>query len=104
MELTGKVKVIMDEQRFESGFFKREFVITTEDQYPQDIKFELLKEKSDMISSFKPNDPIRVLFDIRGSEWNGKYFNNLVAWKVEPMSAPAAGAEGDAAALRGPPP
>jgi hypothetical protein len=45
MEIIGKVKLIRDEQSFASGFTKREFVITTEEQYPQDIQFELLKEK-----------------------------------------------------------
>ena len=38
MEITGKVKVIMDMQSFDSGFTKREFVVTTKEQYPQDIK------------------------------------------------------------------
>ena len=33
-------------QKFDSGFEKIEFVVTTaQDPYPQDIKFELLKEK-----------------------------------------------------------
>ena len=41
MEIIGKVKLIRDEQSFASGFTKREFVITTEEQYPQDIQFEL---------------------------------------------------------------
>ncbi len=51
MELTGKLKLKFDEQKFDSGFFKREFVVTTQEQYPQDIKFELFKEKCEMISS-----------------------------------------------------
>ena len=93
MDITGVIKVIMDEQRFESGFFKREFVITTEEQYPQDIIFEMHKERSEAVASRQQGERIRVYFDIRGREWNGRYFNNLVAWKVE-----AAGAEGAAPA------
>ena len=83
MELTGKLKVKMDEQKFDSGFFKREFVVTTQEQYPQDVKFELFKEKCEMIANVNDGDMIKVLFDIRGNEYNGKYYNNLVAWKVE---------------------
>ena len=45
MDITGKIKLIREEQSFSSGFTKREFVITSEDRYPQDISFELLKEK-----------------------------------------------------------
>ena len=93
MDITGKIKAIMDEEKFDSGFYKREFVITTEEQYPNDIKFELLKEKSELIKDFKEGDRLKVLFDIRGREWNGKYFNNLVAWKLE-AAGQSAGPDG----------
>ena len=87
MELTGRIKVIKVEQTFPSGFTKREFVITTEEQYPNDISFELLKEKGGLITSFKEGDRLKVNFDIRGREWQGKYFNSLVAWKLENAGA-----------------
>ncbi len=87
MELTGRIKLIRDEQTFPSGFTKREFVITTEEQYPNDIQFELLKEKGNLITAFKEGDRIKISFDIRGREWQGKYFNSLVAWKVETAGA-----------------
>lgn len=83
MELIGKVKLIRDEQSFASGFTKREFVVTTEEQYPQDIQFELLKEKGNLITAYKPGDRIKVFFDIRGREYQGKYYNSLVSWKIE---------------------
>ncbi len=83
MELTGRIKVIKDEQTFPSGFTKREFVITTEEQYPNDISFELLKEKGSLIAAYSVGDRINVHFDIRGREWQDKYFNSLVAWKLE---------------------
>ncbi|NCD34465.1 MAG: DUF3127 domain-containing protein [Spartobacteria bacterium] len=39
--VTGTVKKIMDEMVFDSGFRKREFVITVpDDKYPQDIKIQ----------------------------------------------------------------
>ncbi len=83
--MTGKIKVIMDEERFDSGFIKREFVITTEDQYPQEIKFELFKEKTELMNSFSPGDKVNVKFDVRGREWNDKYFVNLNAWKIDAL-------------------
>ncbi|HEY8404380.1 MAG TPA: DUF3127 domain-containing protein [Flavobacteriales bacterium] len=90
MELIGRIKLIRDEQTFASGFSKREFVITTEEQYPNDIAFELLKEKGELITRFNQGDRIKVSFDIRGREWQGKYFNSLVAWRIESADAPAA--------------
>jgi hypothetical protein len=101
MELKGKVKIISDEQNFDSGFNKREFVISTQEQYPQDIKFELFKEKSSLITSFEVGAEIVVHFDIRGREWNDNYYVNLVAWKLEAVGAPAAAPV--QAAVDGPP-
>lgn len=82
-EITGKIKKIFDQQTFSSGFFKREFVVTTEGDYPQDIKFELLKDKTSLIEPYSEGVEVKVSFDIRGNEYNGKYYNNLVAWKLE---------------------
>ena len=83
MELVGKVKLVRDEQTFASGFTKREFVITTEEKYPQDISFELLKENGSLLTSDSPGDRIKVFVDIRGREYQGKYYNSLVSWKIE---------------------
>lgn len=92
-ELTGTVKEIFDEQTFASGFNKREFVVTTEaEKFPQDIALECLKDKVDLVNKLKKGDKVKVSFDIRGREWQGRYFVNLAAWKVE--SAGGAGASG----------
>jgi hypothetical protein len=95
--MTGTVKVVMDEVTFPSGFNKREFVVTTEDdRYPQDIKFETVKDKTALLNDLKEGQRIKVTFDLRGNEHNGRYYTNLSAWRVEPAGegAPA----GDAAA------
>lgn len=87
-ELTGTVKEIFEEQTFGSGFNKREFVITDEaDKYPQEIKFECVKEKVELVNSLNKGDRVKVTFDIRGREWQGKYFVNLAAWKVDKIGA-----------------
>ncbi|MEN8734993.1 MAG: DUF3127 domain-containing protein [Lentimonas sp.] len=97
-ELSGTVKEIFEEQTFASGFNKREFVITsTADKFPQDIKFECLKDKVELVNRLNKGDQVKVTFDINGREWQGKYFVNLAAWKVE--AAVAAPSSDD-----GPPP
>jgi hypothetical protein len=76
-------KIYPVESKSES-FQAREFVIKTEDeQYPQHIKFQLTQDKCDIIDQYKEGDKILVSFDLRGREWNEKYFTNLNAWKVE---------------------
>jgi hypothetical protein len=82
-ELTGKIKLIQDEQTFASGFTKREMVVTVDDgRYPQDISLEFVKEKISLLDDLQPGQEVTVSFDIRGREYNGRYFNNLQGWKV----------------------
>jgi len=81
-EAAGKIKLINDVQNFPSGFSKREFVVTTGDKYPQDLKFEVVKDKCAMLDDYKEGQEVQVNFDIRGNEYNGKYFVNLSCWKL----------------------
>ena len=99
-EMVGTVKVVMDEMTFPSGFSKREFVVTSEgDRFPQDIKFECLKDRASLLDNVKAGQRVNVTFDIQGREYNGKYFVNLVAWKI----GDAANAAGASAANGEPP-
>ena len=82
-EATGQIKVIQDTQTFPSGFSKREFVITVgDDKYPQDIKYEVVKDKCTMLDQYSVGQDVTVNFDIRGNEYNGKYYVNLSCWKI----------------------
>jgi len=92
-DLTGTVKLVMDQQTFDSGFTKREFVVTTEgERFPQDVKFECVKERVSLLDSVQPGQRVAVSFDLRGNEYNGRYFVNLTAWKVEEADSQAADA------------
>ncbi len=82
MDIKGKVKLIEDTQTFGSGFTKRSFVITTDDKYPQDVKFDCIKDKTELLNSLKEGDGVNVDFNIRGNEYKGKYYVNLEAWKI----------------------
>jgi hypothetical protein len=89
LQITGKVKAVFDTQTFGSGFTKREFVITTSEQYPQDVKFELIKDKTGAIDAYKVGQSVTVYFNVRGNEHQGKYYVSLQAWKLEAdQSAP----------------
>lgn len=100
-EATGKLKVIFDTQTFPSGFTKREFVVTIgDDNYPQDVKFELIKDKCSWLDNFQQDQEVTVSFDIRGNEFKEKYYVNLNCWKIvgagqgagnAPASRPPAG-------------
>lgn len=89
------MKWIGSTQSFPSGFSKREFVVTTaHDKYPQDIKFEIVKDKCPLLDSFEPGQDVQVSFDIRGNEYNGKYFVNLACWKIQAADGSPQGSGG----------
>lgn len=90
MEIAGRIKLISDIQTFDSGFRKREVVVTTEEQYPQHILIELLGDRVDIINSFNVGDDVRVSINIRGREWvnpqgETKYFNSITGWRIEKL-------------------
>ena len=98
-EIEGNLVKKFDTESKTSSFQTREFVITTEGTYPQFVKFQLTQDKCQVIDEYQENEKIKVFFDLRGREWQGKYFTNLNAWRVEKVSqgtadAPAA-ASGD---------
>ena len=57
--------------------------MTVEDgKYPQDINFEFVQDSVAKLDAVNEGDQVTVTFDIRGREYNGRYFNNLVGWKI----------------------
>jgi len=89
LKLTGKIKLINETQTWDSGFSKREFVLTTQEQYPQDVKLEVVKDKCALLDKFKVGDNVDVSFNVRGNEYNGKYYVSLQGWKINESSASA---------------
>lgn len=85
-EIEGTLTVIGEIQSFASGFTKRQFVVKTPGEYPQVIAFELVKDSCAKIDKHKLGDGVKVFFNVRGNEYNSKYFVNLSAWKID--SAP----------------
>ncbi len=72
-----------------ASFQAREFVITTDGTYPQFVKFQLTQDKCSILDSYNEGEKVKVFFDLRGREWQDKYFTNLNAWKMEKVQANA---------------
>lgn len=88
-ELTGTVKVIQEPQTFSSGFTKRELVVTVaHDKYPQDINIEFVQDRVQLLDSLSVGQEVTITFDIRGREYNGRYYNNLQAWELTSVPIP----------------
>jgi len=84
----GKVKVITPTVQVSDSFKKREVVITTEETYPQDLKFEFTQDNCSKADGLQVGQLATIFFNLRGREWTNKegkesYFVSLNAWKVE---------------------
>lgn len=83
-EIEGKLHKKFDTESKTPTFQAREFVILiSEDNYPQYIKFQLTQDRCALIDDYEEGNAIKVHFDLRGREWNDKYFTNLNAWRLE---------------------
>jgi hypothetical protein len=93
-KLTGTLKVINPTQVISDRFSKREFVVETQDQYPQMIMFQATQDKCGLLDNFQMNEQVEVSFNLRGREWTSpqgevKYFNTIEAWRIERVGQPA---------------
>ena len=82
-EVVGKLHKKFDTENKTDTFQAREFVIEVDGNYPQFVKFQLVQDRCTLVDNYEEGDMINVHFDLRGREWNGKYFTNLNAWRVD---------------------
>ena len=88
MEVIGKIKVKGETQTFGSGFTKRELVVTTDEQYPQMIAIDFVKDNCAVLDKYSVGQDVKVSINLGGREWINpegvaKYFNSLTGWRIE---------------------
>ena len=89
MEIQGRIKVIFAPETVgQNGFQKRDLVITTDGQYPQDIIIQFAQGNCALLDNLQIGQIVKVHFNLQGREWTSpqgevKYFNTVVGWKIE---------------------
>ena len=97
MEITGKIIAVLPERggisKTGNEWKMQEYVIETHEQYPRKVCFNVFG--SDKIAQFniQAGEELTVSFDINAREYNGRWFNDIRAWRVERGVAPAAPAD-----------
>jgi hypothetical protein len=87
--IKGAIKLINPIKVINDKFSVREFVVTTPDaKYPQDILFQTVNDKMDVLESLGVGQQVEVSYNVRGREYAApgkpvKYYNTLDAWKIE---------------------
>lgn len=110
MEITGKIIVAAEprsgqSQRTGNSWKVQEFVIETHEQYPRKCMFNVFGEDRLREFNLQVGDEVTVSFDIDAREYNGRWYNDLRAWRVvrtdpnavAPQAAPAAAVPSPAA-------
>ena len=93
MEITGKIIAVLPERggiaKTGNEWKMQEYVIETHEQYPKKVCFNVFG--SDKIAQFniQAGEEMTVSFDINAREYNGRWYNDIRAWKVERGVAPA---------------
>lgn len=94
LAIKGRIKSILD---VESGtskagktWRKQSFVLDTGAQYNPDVCFGVFgDDKIDMLAKYSPGAEVEVAFNISSREYNGKYYHNIDAWKIDPIGSQA---------------
>jgi len=85
MEIKGKLVKVLPVQTGQgrNGEWKRqEFVIELEGTYPRKVCISSWGDKVN-VESLIEGTMLNVSFDVESREFNGKWYTNLTAWKVE---------------------
>ena len=68
MNVKGRLHLKGETQQISQKFAKRDFVIETEDKYPQLVSLQLTQDKCGLLDDYEVGDAIDADINIRGRE------------------------------------
>ncbi len=89
MQLIGKLIQLLPLQTGtgkNGAWRKQDVIVETEGQYPKKVCISIWGDKINE-SQLQPGSQLKIDFDIESREYNGKWYTDVKAWKVEMASA-----------------
>lgn len=87
MEITGTLVTHLPVQtgisKKGSEWTKRSFVIQPPGQYAKPVPIEAFGDKFDVLDTIAEGEEITVHFNLDGSEYNGRWYVKVSAWKID---------------------
>ena len=87
LTLKGKLVKILNMEsgvsRNGNSWKKQEFILETQEQFPRKVCFTLFNDKVSLLTGFAGGEDLEVSFDVESREFNGKWYHNINAWKIE---------------------
>ena len=89
MELAGKITHVLEEKSGASArgpWRKQEYVIEIPGDYPKQVCFMVWGDKIDQFQIVEGQE-LTVHFDLESREYNGRWYTDVKAWRVERSEA-----------------
>ena len=87
MQIKGTLQQIL---KLESGvskagkeWKKQDFIMVTNEQFPKTVCFTLFGDKISLIDGITEGSEVEVYFSLESRDFNGKWYHNINAWKIE---------------------
>lgn len=91
LELTGKIIQVLPERSGTSArgpWRKQEYVIEIPGDYPKQVCFMVWGNRIDQFG-IREGQELTLSFDLESREYNGRWYTDVKAWRVEPAGAGA---------------
>ena len=86
-KLTRKLSVESGVSKAGKEWKKQTFLLDTGAQYNPEICFQLFgDEKIEMLNHHNEGDQVEISFNLSSKEFNGRYFHNIDAWRIESLA------------------
>lgn len=99
MEIKGKVTSVSPMQTGEgkNGQWKKNgmMVVYKDGEYEKSAYIQGFNKSADAIEQVQVGDEVTVQFNVESREYNGKFYTDLRAWKVEVAQAEPAKSDND---------
>jgi single-strand DNA-binding protein len=82
LKAKGTIHLIGEPRQVSEKMNLVEFVLSIGDKYPQLVQFQAVNERVKFLDGAKPGQECEVKFDLRGREYNGKFYVSLNAWDI----------------------
>ncbi len=87
LDITGKILQIMPittgTSKAGKEWVKQEFVIETQETYPKKVCISVMGDKTQELKKHVPGNEIKVSLNLESREYNGKWYTNVNAWRIE---------------------
>lgn len=84
-EIKGRITAVLDVKNGTSNgkdWEVREYIITEQTQFGKSMKFSMFSSDGPITEPLRLNDDVTVHFNVSAREYQGKWYNDVRAWKI----------------------